>query len=183
MNTAQQYAHVITAAKKVFTEKKALYGDSWVIMDLHYIADRMMVKCERITQLLSGQAQQVDEDIPTELTDLINYAIISLIQLKCSDQSTPLTALTDHAIQELYDTCTQEIHAIFLRKNHDYNDAWRKMRYSSLITQMKVKLARVLNQPTSQITANPESAKDQFQDIVNYAVFAQLHPHAPHHQG
>ena len=179
MNTLQQYPNVIKKAKKVFIQKKALYGDSWVIMDIHYIADRMMVKCERITQLLSGQAQKVDEGIPTELTDLVNYAIISLIQLKCSSQSTPMTSLTDQAIQELYDTCAKEIHGIFLRKNHDYNDAWRKMRYSSLITQMKVKLARVLNQPASQIAANPESAKDQFQDIVNYAVFAQLHPDAP----
>lgn len=175
-DTLTQHAQVIQSAKNLFNQKKTIYGDSWQLMDIHYIADRMMVKCERITQLLSGQIPQVDEGIPTELTDIINYALIGLMQLKKESKK----SLSDPEVQSLYDTCVKEVGTTLSKKNNDYNDAWRKMRYSSLITQIKVKLSRILNEKETAIQHDPASTIDQFQDTVNYAVFALLHPEAPY---
>ena len=178
-HTLTLHADIMASARKIFQAKKALYGNSWELMDVHYIANRMMVKCERITRLLSGHPQQVEEDIPTELIDIINYAIIGLMQIKRSKQDHHKTS-SDEAIQTLYDTCVAETTTILKQKNNDYNDAWRKMHYTSLLTQIKVKLSRVLNEKLTSIQENPTSTIDQYQDIVNYAVFMLLHPQAPH---
>lgn len=180
-DTLIRHAQVIESAKNLFNQKKTIYGDSWQLMDIHYIADRMMVKCERITQLLSGQEQQVDEGIPTELTDIINYAIIGLIQLKKGGENAS-KSLSDEEVEALYDQCVSEVRSTLKKKNNDYNDAWLKMRYGSLVTQIKVKLSRILNEDSSSIKADPTSAVDQFQDIINYAVFVLLHPEAPYNE-
>ena len=171
-NTLEQHKHVIARAKEVFKAKKRTYGDSWKTMDLHYIADRMMVKCRRITQIFAGNMPEVDEGISVELVDIINYAIIGLMRIKQEREGLEEADL-------LYETCVEEIRGMLKKKNHDYRDAWMEMRYASLLTQIKVKLLRILNEEEVKIFLDPSSAIDQFQDIVNYAVFALLHPQAP----
>ena len=175
------HAQIMASAKKLFIEKKAIYGDSWQLMDIHYIANRIMVKCERITCLISGVAQQVGDDIPTELTDIINYALIALMQLKRGGQASS-APITDQATLALYDGCVEEINTLLKQKNNDYSDAWKKMQYPSLITQIKIKLSRVLNQSPSSIQEDPSNAIDQYKDITNYAVFAIIHPKAPYNR-
>ncbi|MEM7361418.1 MAG: DUF1599 domain-containing protein [Bacteroidota bacterium] len=178
-DTLQRHAEVMQSARNLFNQKKTIYGDSWQMMDIHYIADRMMVKCQRITQLLTGKEAQVDEGVPTELTDIINYAVIGLMRIK-KEQESLNGSLSDEQVEALYDKCVEQVRHTLTQKNHDYNDAWMTMRYGSLITQLKVKLSRILNEEEADIANDPTSAIDQFQDIVNYAVFALLHPLAPY---
>ena len=78
-DTIIKYENVAKIAKNLFKQKNAVYGNSWQMMDRHYIADRIMVKCQRISRLLSGKEAKVDEDVVMELSDIINYAIIGLM--------------------------------------------------------------------------------------------------------
>lgn len=178
-NTFEKHAEIMKDVKKRFQIKQSRYGDSWKIMDTHFIANRIMVKCERILQILTKGVQQVEDDISTELSDIINYALIALMQIKRGRQGTRDIS-SDEEVEALYDTCVQDTQKILQRKNHDYNDAWVKMHYTSLITQIKVKLARILHESIASIQEDPTSAIDQYEDIVNYAVFSILHPQAPH---
>ncbi len=117
-------------AKKLFRAKREAHGDSWKAMSLHYIADRMMVKLRRINLIVAGNMPQVDEGIPTELLDIINYAIIGLMRIKQEREG-----LEEADI--LYEECVEGI-PVTHHKSKDMQD-------SSLLTQIKANLLRILN--------------------------------------
>ena len=116
-DTLERHAEVMQGAKNLFNQKKTIYGDSWQVMDIHYIADRMMVKCQRITQLLSGKEAQVDEGVPAELTDIINYAIIGLMRIKKMPTAAGGGSLSDEQVEALYEECVKEVRTTLTKQN------------------------------------------------------------------
>ena len=118
----------------------------------------------------------VEEGICDELLDIINYGLIGLMKLnlKCN-----FKRLSREETLTLYRDCLKEVTDTMMRKNHDYKDAWRNMLYESLILQIKVSCTRILSQSKRDINFFPLSYVQQLRDIVNYAVFARLHPNVP----
>ena len=63
-----------------------------------------------------------------------------------------------------------------LAKNHDYGEAWRDMRITSLTDLIIQKLIRVKKiEENSGKTIVSEGIDANYQDIINYAIFALIH--------
>ena len=61
-------------------------------------------------------------------------------------------------------------------KNHDYGEAWRDMRISSLTDLIIQKLLRVKQiEDNKGKTLVSEGIEANYQDIINYSVFALIH--------
>jgi hypothetical protein len=62
------------------------------------------------------------------------------------------------------------------RKNHDYGEAWRDMRVSSLTDLILMKLLRVKQiEDNLGKTIMSEGIDANYFDMLNYAVFALIH--------
>ena len=75
----------------------------------------------------------------------------------------------------LYDQYAREALELMLRKNHDYDEAWRSMRVSSYTDLILMKIFR-----TKQIedlegqTLVSEGIAANYMDMINYAVFGLI---------
>jgi hypothetical protein len=64
---------------------------------------------------------------------------------------------------------------VMLAKNHDYNEAWRKMRVSSYTDLILMKLMRTKEIEDNQgHTEVSEGIDANYQDIINYAIFGLI---------
>ncbi len=168
-STLESCSKVMHKARELFIDKNKLYGDTWTYMEQGYIADRMMVKCERISKIKQKNVKLVDEGVLDELLDIINYSVIGLMKVKSESSCS-----TKHSeVLKLYDSCTNSVYSLMEKKNHDYNDAWRKMAFDSILVQVKIKLARVKNSKKSSEQIE-QLIIDELEDCANYAVFAFL---------
>ena len=101
---------------------------------------------------------------------LVNYGIIGLIQLQLGFASGKDLS-NDEAIA-LYDKNMAETRGLMLRKNHDYDEAWRKMRVSSYTDLILMKIMRTKEIEDNQgCAAVSEGINANYMDIVNYAMF------------
>ncbi len=172
--TSQQYDTVIQTCRELFSKKAKDYGTAWRILRLPSLTDQIFIKAQRIRSLQQNDVRKVDEGEYSEFIGIINYSIMALIQLKKGVVEQPdLTA--DEAI-ELYDAEVAITKKLMENKNHDYGEAWRDMRVSSLTDLILQKLLRVKqiedNQGTTLVS---EGVDANYQDMVNYAVFALIH--------
>ncbi|MCA0957975.1 DUF1599 domain-containing protein [Muricauda ruestringensis] len=173
-HTSQQYDAVIQTCRELFLKKAKDYGTAWRILRLPSLTDQIFIKAQRIRSLQQNDVRKVDEGEYSEFIGIINYSIMALIQLKKGVVEQPdLTA--DEAI-ELYDAEVAITKKLMENKNHDYGEAWRDMRVSSLTDLILQKLLRVKqiedNQGTTLVS---EGVDANYQDMVNYAVFALIH--------
>lgn len=173
-HTSQQYDAVIQTCRELFLKKAKDYGTAWRILRLPSLTDQIFIKAQRIRSLQQNEVRKVDEGEYSEFIGIINYSIMALIQLKKGVVEQPdLTA--DEAI-ELYDAEVAITKKLMENKNHDYGEAWRDMRVSSLTDLILQKLLRVKqiedNQGTTLVS---EGVDANYQDMVNYAVFALIH--------
>ncbi|MBR9854920.1 MAG: DUF1599 domain-containing protein [Algicola sp.] len=173
-HTSQQYDAVIQTCRELFLKKAKDYGTAWRILRLPSLTDQIFIKAQRIRSLQQNEVRKVDEGEYSEFIGIINYSIMALIQLKKGVAEQPdLTA--DEAI-ELYDAEIAITKKLMENKNHDYGEAWRDMRVSSLTDLILQKLLRVKqiedNQGTTLVS---EGVDANYQDMVNYAVFALIH--------
>lgn len=173
-HTSQQYDAVIQTCRELFLKKAQDYGTAWRILRLPSLTDQIFIKAQRIRGLQQNEVRKVDEDEHSEFIGIINYSIMALIQLKKGVVEQPDLS-TDMAI-ELYDGEVAITKKLMEDKNHDYGEAWRDMRVSSLTDLILQKLLRVKQIENNQgSTLVSEGVDANYRDIVNYAVFALIH--------
>ena len=171
--TSKQYDQVIRKARDIFIKKMKDYGSAWRVLRMPSFTDQMYIKASRIRQLQESQERKVDESEVPEFLGLINYAAMALIQLDKGVAEQPDMSLDEAA--KLYDQKIEQAKVLMTAKNHDYGEAWRDMRISSITDLIIQKLYRVKqieeNQGQTRIS---EGIDANYLDIINYAVFALI---------
>ena len=172
-NTSQQYDAVITRCKDIFIKKMKDYGSAWRILRLPSLTDQIFIKAQRIRSLQENEVRKVDEDETGEFIGIINYSIMALIQLELGVVDQP--DLNVEEATELYDAKVKLTKDLMEAKNHDYGEAWREMRVSSLTDLILQKLLRVKQiEDNKGKTLVSEGIDANYQDMINYAVFALI---------
>lgn len=172
-NTAAQYEAVINVCKSLFIKKTTDYGTAWRILRIESITDQIFIKAQRIRTLEEKKISKVGEDITSEYIGIVNYCIIAMMQLDCAPE-TP-TELPADEVGVLFDEKVNETKNLMFAKNHDYGEAWRDMRISSLTDLILMKLLRVKQiEDNKGQTLASEGVKANYQDMLNYAVFALI---------
>jgi Nucleotide modification associated domain 1 len=173
-DTSKQYDNVITTCRDLFIKKMSDYGSAWRILRLPSLTDQIFIKAQRIRGLQQNDVQKVDEGQESEFIGIINYCIMALIQLEKGVVEQP--DLSVEEATELYDKQTAVTKQLMLDKNHDYGEAWRDMRVSSLTDLILQKLLRVKQiEDNKGKTLVSEGIDANYQDMVNYAIFAMIH--------
>ncbi|MFT5215422.1 MAG: hypothetical protein ACI83H_000531 [Glaciecola sp.] len=173
-DTSKQYDDVITTCRDLFIKKMSDYGSAWRILRLPSLTDQIFIKAQRIRGLQQNDVRKVDEGQESEFIGIINYCIMALIQLEKGVVEQP--DLSVEAATDLYDKQVAITKQLMQDKNHDYGEAWRDMRVSSLTDLILQKLLRVKQiEDNSGKTIVSEGIDANYQDMVNYAVFAMIH--------
>lgn len=172
-NTSAEYDAVINICKGLFMKKTRDYGTAWRILRPQSITDQIFIKAQRIRTLEEKKVSKVGEDITGEYIGIVNYCVIAMMQLDCS-ADTPAELAPDH-VEKLFDEKVKETKDLMFAKNHDYGEAWRDMRISSLTDLILMKLLRVKQIEDNQgLTEASEGVKANYQDMLNYSVFALI---------
>ncbi len=173
MNTEQQYHQVVAECRTLFAQKLHDYGASWRILRPSSLTDQIMIKALRIRSLETKAEQRVDEDVDNEYIGIVNYGIIGLIQLDRTPSDKP--DLSPEEALELYDQLIEETYQLMADKNHDYDEAWRKMRISSITDIILTKVFRTKEiEDLAGKTLVSEGIAANYQDMINYAIFALI---------
>jgi hypothetical protein len=173
-NTSQQYDAVIKTCRNLFINKMSDYGSAWRILRLPSLTDQIFIKAQRIRSLQQNNIRKVDEGEISEFIGIINYSIMALIQLEKGVVEQPDLNLKEAT--KLYDEKVSLTKQLMMDKNHDYGEAWRDMRVSSLTDLILQKLLRVKQiEDNSGKTIVSEGIDANYQDMINYAVFAMIH--------
>ena len=173
MDTKQQFEQVMAECRDLFAKKLHDYGAAWRIMRPVSVTDQIFIKANRIRSLEVKGVSLVGEGIYPEFMAIVNYGIIGLIQLELgfADRED----LTAEAALEYYDKYAQTTLELMLKKNHDYDEAWRSMRISSYTDLILMKIYR-----TKQIeelkgeTLVSEGVDANYMDMINYSVFGLI---------
>ncbi|MCI5876280.1 MAG: DUF1599 domain-containing protein [Prevotella sp.] len=173
MNTDEQFRGVVAECRSLFEKKLHDYGASWRILRPSSLTDQLYIKAKRIRSLEVKGESLVGEGIRPEFVALINYGIVGLIQLAKGYVDrvdiTPAEALA------LYDHYAAEALALMIRKNHDYDEAWRSMRVSSYTDLILTKIERIKEiEDLDGHTLVSEGIDANYMDVINYAVFGVI---------
>jgi hypothetical protein len=173
-DTSKQYDGIITTCRDLFIKKMKDYGSAWRILRLPSLTDQIFIKAQRIRGLQQNKVQKVDEGQQSEFIGIINYCIMALIQLDKGVVEQPDMSLK--VATELYDEKVATTKQLMQDKNHDYGEAWRDMRVSSLTDLILQKLLRVKQiEDNAGKTLVSEGISANYEDMINYAVFALIH--------
>jgi hypothetical protein len=173
-NTSQEYDSVIATCRQLYIDKMTDYSAAWRILRLPSLTDQIFIKAQRIRSLQENEVRMVNEDETGEFIGIINYSIMALIQLDLGVAIQP--DLDTAAATRLYDEKVHLTKTLMLAKNHDYGEAWRDMRVSSLTDLILQKLLRVKQiEDNKGKTLVSEGIDANYQDMINYAVFALIH--------
>lgn len=171
--TEQQYKEIISECKEIFAKKTKDYGTAWRILRLPSITDQIFIKAQRIRSIQEKGENKVGEDISNEFIGIINYCIIAIIQMQLNgteEMEIPFTELESKYDQVAHDTMN-----LLSAKNHDYGEAWREMRVSSMTDIILMKLMRVKQiEDNAGKTLISEGIDANYQDMINYSVFCLI---------
>ena len=172
--TQKEYQKIVSQCRTLFQKKMKDYGAAWRILRLPSLTDQIFIKAQRIRSLQIKTTRKVDEGQEPEFIGIINYSIMALIQIKNGVAEQPdlnLESALNH-----YDNEFSKIFKLMLDKNHDYGEAWRDMRISSLTDLIIQKLLRVKQiEENDGVTIVSEGIEANYHDMVNYAIFALIH--------
>ncbi|UWX55723.1 DUF1599 domain-containing protein [Maribacter litopenaei] len=172
--TETQYNAVIKVCQDLYEKKMLDYGCAWRILRLPSLTDQIFIKAQRIRGLQENEVRKVDEGEIPEFIGIINYAVMALIQLELGVAEQP--DLEPQKAVSLYKKHVDKTKKLMLDKNHDYGEAWRDMRVSSLTDLILQKLLRVKSIENNKgKTLVSEGIDANYQDMINYAVFALIH--------
>ncbi len=173
-DTLKEYSAIVNQCRSLFENKMKDYGVAWRILRVHSLTDQIFIKAQRIRSLQTQKEQKIEEGQESEFMGIINYSVMALIQLEKGVSEQPDLSHTD-ALQ-LYDFQIEQIQNLMLKKNHDYGEAWRDMRVSSLTDLILQKLLRVKQiEENKGKTLVSEGVDANYHDMVNYAIFALIH--------
>jgi len=171
--TVGEYTQVIKECKALFEKKTKDYGTAWRILRLPSITDQIFIKAQRIRSIQDKGMQKVGEDITNEFVGIINYCIIAVLQLRLEGNEE--MSLTYDELEPLYDKVVDDTLTLLQNKNHDYGEAWREMRVSSMTDIILMKLFRVKQiEDNAGATLVSEGVEANYQDMLNYSVFALI---------
>lgn len=171
--TLQEYNAIVHKCREIFVNKAKDYGTSWRVLRLSSITDQLFIKAKRIRTLEETGINKVGESIEGEYMAMVNYGIIALIQISLKDVNELEIDL--EKVLSLYNQKIEETRDLMLAKNHDYGEAWRDMRVTSFSDLILTKILRI-----KQIEGNDgktlisEGVDANYQDIINYSVFALI---------
>jgi hypothetical protein len=172
-NTAAEYDAVINNCKGLFMKKTRDYGTAWRILRPKSITDQIFIKAQRIRTLEEKQVSKVGDDITGEYIGIVNYCVIAMMQLDSTDETS--YELDPELVETMFDSKVTETRDLMFAKNHDYGEAWRDMRISSLTDLILMKILRVKQiEDNEGKTLASEGVKANYQDMLNYAVFALI---------
>lgn len=168
--TIDQFDRAIKRCRDLFILKLQDYGPAWRLMRPTSLTDQILIKAKRIRTLETIGNAMVDEGILPEFIGIVNYGIIAQIQLQLG-MSDHKDISTDEAIR-LYDSYMDTTRSLMIRKNHDYDEAWRDMRVSSYTDLILMKVMRTKEiEDNLGATAVSEGVDANYMDMVNYSIF------------
>lgn len=174
--TIRQFRAVVARCRDLFLKKTADYGTAWRILRPASITDQLYIKALRIRSIEEKGAQKVDDPVEDEFVGLVNYSVLALIQLDLPADA-PLE-LEPAQLAEWYNRHVEENLRLLQAKNHDYGEAWRVMRVSSMTDLILQKLLRIKQiEDHAGQTLVSEGLEANYRDIINYAVFALIRLH------
>jgi hypothetical protein len=172
-NTSQQYDSAIKLCKDLFLKKMKDYGTAWRNLRPTSLTDQIFIKAQRIKSIEEKGTQKILDDITGEYIGIINYCIISLIQLELKDDTR--VELPYDEVEQLYNKYAIQTKQLMEDKNHDYGEAWRDMRVSSLTDLILMKIFRVKQiEDNKGQTIVSEGVDANYMDMLNYSVFALI---------
>ena len=171
--TSTEYTQVINRCKELFRKKTLDYGTAWRILRLPSITDQIFIKAQRIRSIQEKGSQKVDDPIVDEFIGIINYCLIALLQISFSKDER--LEIPFEELEPVYDIWVADTKGLLEQKNHDYGEAWREMRVSSITDIILMKLLRVKQIEDNQgKTLVSEGIEANYQDMINYAVFCMI---------
>lgn len=172
--TVTEYTNVINVCRDIFAKKTKDYGTAWRILRPSSLTDQLFIKAQRIRTVQETGQNKVGENIEDEFVAIVNYCIMALIQLK--EQDLTEMELEASLAVGLYEKYAKEAEDLMMKKNHDYGEAWRDMRVSSLTDLILQKIMRVKQiEDNNGATIISEGIDANYFDMLNYAVFALIH--------
>lgn len=171
--TAHEYKEVMALCKTLFAKKTHDYGTAWRVLRLPSITDQIFIKAQRIRSVQEKGLQKVEDSIKDEFIGIINYCLIAMMQIHLAPSDKMEMSLEE--LEPLYDSAVQETFDLLQNKNHDYDEAWRDMRVSSMTDIILMKLLRVKQMENIEgKTLVSEGVKANYQDMINYSVFCLI---------
>ena len=172
-STKDQYQKIISKSRLLFEKKMKDYGSAWRILRMSSLTDQIFIKAQRIRSIQRNIDQKIDEGINSEFIGIVNYSVMALIQIEKGIVEQPDINIFEAL--KLYDKKIKITYDLMLKKNHDYGEAWREMRVSSLTDLILQKLLRVKQiEDNKGKTIISEGIEANYQDIINYSVFALI---------
>ncbi len=172
--TKAQYLTAVSTCRSLFERKMKDYGCAWRILRTTSLTDQIFIKAQRIRTLQQLETKKVDEGEVSEFIGIVNYSIMALIQLELGAAEQP--DLSSEEVMVQYNKHATVTKVLMEQKNHDYGEAWRDMRVSSLTDLILQKLLRVKQIENNEgKTLVSEGLEANFQDMINYALFALIH--------
>jgi hypothetical protein len=171
--TQAQFDHIINTCRDVFMKKMNDYGTAWRVLRPSSLTDQIYIKANRIRNIQKKGMKKINEGIKPEFIGIVNYSVMALVQLELGSIESPL--LKDEESIGHYEKYIQQAKELMLDKNHDYDEAWRNMRVSSLTDIILMKLMRIKQiEDNKGETTVSEGLDANYYDIINYAVFALI---------
>tara|TARA_B100000902_G_C27133899_1_gene825072 strand:- start:340 stop:876 length:537 start_codon:yes stop_codon:yes gene_type:complete len=172
--TIVEYDSIIKKCEDIFAKKMKDYGSAWRILRISSLTDQIFIKAQRIRSIEQKGEQKVEDGVSNEFVGIVNYAIIGLIQLDLGVSE--LASEMDY--DEAMTSFTKQANIakkLMIAKNHDYGEAWREMRVSSLTDLILQKISRVKQiEDNKGETLISEGVDANYLDMLNYAVFALI---------
>jgi len=172
-NTLKQFDSAVSTCKDIFMKKMHDYGTAWRILRTSSITDQILIKAQRIRSIEEKGTQKVEEDVSSDFIGIFNYAVIGLNQITLKDD--PRTEIPAKEVESLFDRQAKQARTLMQDKNHDYGEAWREMRVSSLTDLILMKLLRIKQiEDHKGQTLISEGIDANYYDLMNYAIFALI---------
>lgn len=172
--TSRQYDSAIKICRDIFIKKTKDYGTAWRILRTSSLTDQIFIKASRIRSIEErGGLSKIPEGVESEYVGIINYCVMALIQISIGDSISQ--ELTLEEALGLYDHHVKVTKELMMDKNHDYGEAWRDMRISSMTDLILMKLIRVKSiEDHDGDLIMSEGLEANYMDMLNYSVFALI---------
>lgn len=177
-NTSEEFDVVAAQCRDIFSKKAIDYGTAWRILRTSSLTDQIYIKAQRIRSIEQKGVALVQEGVLPEYIGIVNYSVMALIQLEVGVANTMEELMPAQQAIELFNKHLNEAKSLMCNKNHDYDEAWRKMRRSSLTDIILMKLLRIKQiEDNGGNTIISEGLDANYLDIINYAMFALIKLH------
>jgi hypothetical protein len=172
--TITEYDSIIKKCEDIFAKKMKDYGSAWRILRISSLTDQIFIKAQRIRSIEQKGEQKIHEGVANEFVGIVNYAIVGLIQLDLG-VSELAEEMDYNEVMNIFSKHANVAKELMIAKNHDYGEAWRDMRVSSLTDLILQKILRVKQiEDNHGVTLISEGVDANYLDMLNYAIFALI---------